>query len=132
MISAPVLAHPETVLSDDPVHRLSQLGEVCSLHVMMSDGAYRMLAVDRELMMRLLAVAQEAVFNAVQHGNAASVYITVFLDHDSLVRVQVSDDGSGVSPGAIAGNGARLLARLAPGWRLDGDVFGSTLYARVA
>jgi two-component system sensor histidine kinase UhpB len=75
----------------------------------------------------LFRVAQEAVSNAVRHGNPASVAIEAFLQ-DGAVMLRVTDDGAGGAEGAgsgLAGMRARtaalgghLVIERGAGWRV--------------
>jgi signal transduction histidine kinase len=63
--------------------------------------------------------ALEAVQNAVKHAHAASVQMSLAVEH-GLVRLRVVDDGRGITDADVPGTGrANLRERLAP---LGGDV----------
>jgi signal transduction histidine kinase len=49
-------------------------------------------------------VAQEAVRNALRHGNPSTLDVTVGV-HNGLVRLGVTDDGSGFDPGELPPDG---------------------------
>jgi signal transduction histidine kinase len=53
-------------------------------------------------------IATEAMANAVRHAGAASVVVRLAADRDGLV-VEISDDGSGIDPGAASGVGLRSM-----------------------
>ena len=58
----------------------------------------------------LFRIAQEAIHNAVRHGHAR--HITITLSGSDGVVLKVTDDGSGISPGAdrSSGRGLRIMA----------------------
>jgi signal transduction histidine kinase len=63
--------------------------------------------IDHSLALHLYRIAQEAVSNSVKHGHAKSV--TIALDVvDSMLRLRVIDDGSGLSSKTIANPGLGL------------------------
>lgn len=75
---------------------------------------------------------EEGISNARKHGRASRIAVTVARDADDL-RLEVADDGSGVSGGA-PGMGSRVLDEIAPGsWTLrPGSAGGAVLTVRLA
>ncbi len=55
------------------------------------------------------AVVREGLANIARHAGASAAQITVTVDHEVL-RVEVSDDGSGPGPDRVAGRGLENLA----------------------
>ncbi len=78
-------------------------------------------AVDNELALHLYYIAQEATMNAVRHGNAAHVTISLVPEAGRFV-LRVEDDGTGFSPAAARapGMGIRIM-------RYRAKVIGATL-----
>lgn len=56
----------------------------------------------------LYRIAQEAVRNAVRHGRARRVELTLFVSDDGLLNLTVRDDGSGLPPPEARGDGLGL------------------------
>ncbi len=76
----------------------------------------------------VIDLATEAVSNAVRHGRARTVEVTVDFDGDDLVLLRVTDDGA-VPQDSIPGLGTTLLSRCAYDWSLSPGP--TTLLARL-
>ncbi len=61
---------------------------------------------------------REALSNAARHAQASRVDVTVDVDRGGILAVQVTDNGTGIPPGASR-SGPRNLAR---GEKLGGDL----------
>ena len=59
------------------------------------------------------AVVREAVSNAVRHGDATAVSVTVTVDDD--LRIEVADNGKGLAEGITESGLANLRRRAADG-----------------
>ena len=66
--------------------------------------------VDGEVELHLYYIVQEALLNAVNHGKAGTVMVTLAADQDRL-RLTVQDDGTGFDPSGRnpAGMGLRIM-----------------------
>ena len=62
---------------------------------------------------------REALSNAARHAQASRVDVTVDVDRGGILAVQVTDNGTGIPPGASR-SGPRNLARR--GEKLGGDL----------
>jgi signal transduction histidine kinase len=83
-----------------------------------TSGAVDTLVPD-ETGVHVVAVVREAISNAVRHGHATAVTVTVEAGHDLVV--EVVDDGIGIGP-AVARSGLHNLERRAAGCGGDLDV----------
>jgi signal transduction histidine kinase len=81
------------------------------------------LSVDQRVL--LVRAAEEAITNALKHGNAGSVHIELVWDRDSTVQLTVDNDGSGFPHGESLGSGLKRLSDRARG--LGGEVALDTL-----
>lgn len=76
--------------------------------------------VDEDLGFRVALVTSEAVTNAIEHGNqmnaSRSVHLHIEVSRDSVVRVCVTDEGSGFNPESVP-DPLRTSALLAEGGR---------------
>jgi signal transduction histidine kinase len=72
-----------------------------------------------ELGEQVLAALREALSNAARHAGASQVDVTVDVDPDGILAVQVTDDGTGI-PEATHRSGLRNLARRAE--KLGGEL----------
>lgn len=91
-------------------------------------GAESVLAQDPLCARAIADLVTEAVSNAVRHGKATLIRITVDCDGDDLIRLTVVDDGH-VPQETRTGLGTRLLARCTYDWSLVPEP--TTLTARL-
>jgi signal transduction histidine kinase len=63
-------------------------------------------------------VVREGINNAIFHGNATDIDITVTTLNSNTVQVRVEDNGSGPSPRRTPGVGSDLLNTVSSGWNL--------------
>ena len=75
--------------------------------------------VDAEVAEQVLATLREALSNAARHAGASQVDVTVDVDPDRMLAVQVTDDGTGI-PAEGRRSGLRNLARRAE--KLGGEL----------
>ena len=75
--------------------------------------------VDPEVGEQVLATLREALSNAARHASASQVDVTVDVNPDGMLVVQVTDDGTGI-PAEGRRSGLRNLARRAE--KLDGEL----------
>ena len=79
-----------------------------------------LLAVDNSVSLHLYYIIQESVLNAVKHGKATDILISIARDGDHFV-LTIRDNGTGFrSPGSATGMGIRIM-------RYRSSVIGSTL-----
>jgi len=79
----------------------------------------------------LIEISREFITNAIKHGKASKVSLTVSRLDDLRIAISVIDDGQGLPPGAKPGFGSKLLSELSLVWRQD-RVGDSTLsYAEI-
>lgn len=65
------------------------------------DDEIRELDIGNEKILSLLRIIQEAVSNAVRHGGADEINISVHKDDDDMLTLEISDNGSGFDSGNI-------------------------------
>jgi signal transduction histidine kinase len=82
-------------------------------------GAGLAAPVRLELAEQVLAAVREALSNAARHAGASQVDVTVDVDPDGILAVQVTDDGTGI-PADVHRSGLRNLARRAE--KLGGEL----------
>jgi signal transduction histidine kinase len=82
-------------------------------------GAGLAASISPELGEQVLAALREALSNAARHAGAGQVDVTVDVDPDGILAVQVTDDGTGI-PEATHRSGLRNLARRAE--KLGGEL----------
>ena len=82
-------------------------------------GAGLGAGLDPELAEQVLATLREALSNAARHADASQVDVTVDVDPDGMLAVQVTDDGTGI-PADGRRSGLRNLDRRAE--KLGGEL----------
>jgi signal transduction histidine kinase len=82
-------------------------------------GAGLAAPVSGEVAEQALAALREALSNAAQHASASEVHVTVDVDPDGILAVQVIDDGTGI-PAGTKRSGLRNLASRAE--KLGGEL----------
>ena len=83
-----------------------------------SPAAASMLTADPLCTMVVTDLATEAVSNAVRHGGATTVHVTLDRDEGELIVMRVVDDGV-VPESGLPGLGTALLARCSYEWSLS-------------
>lgn len=71
-------------------------------------------------------VVEEGIANAIQHGSASEITVTINRREDRL-HIRIRDNGTGPSDGA-PGLGSRILSRLDPDWYLVSEPQGACLH----
>ena len=82
-------------------------------------GAGLAAPIRPELGDQVLAALREALSNTARHAAASQVDVTVDVDPDGILAVQVTDDGTGI-PAEVHRSGLRNLARRAE--KLGGEL----------
>jgi two-component sensor histidine kinase len=77
-------------------------------------------------------IVREAVGNAIRHGGATTVAISLDADDERLLSIVVTDNGTGVVEGASPGLGSDLFDALAFRWSRETSTHGTTVRAEVA
>jgi len=103
----------ELELNDAVRPLLQASGVVCNIHV------EDVTVLDDEIRANLRSIVREAVTNAVKHGKASSVTVTVLRDGYHLV-LRVADDGLGFAPNAVFSGGVHNMRQRAE--RLGGSL----------
>lgn len=109
----------------------------CTVRWTMDHQTVRLLVVSPDAAMSAAEIARECVTNAIKHGGATDVWITIARAGDGVVVTSV-DDGVGMSEGAQPGVGSRMLDELAVSWsRVSGGIGpngrpGTTVEAHIA
>lgn len=64
----------------------------------------------------LIEISREFITNAIKHGKASEVLLSVSKVDDLRIAIEVIDDGQGLPPGAKPGFGSKLLTELSLSW----------------
>ena len=92
---------------------------VCDVTVDVSERASRVLKRNFEAMFCVNEIMREAVSNAVRHGQAKKVLITLERISDDVIELSARNDGVSVSPGAQPGLGSKMLDELTQSWSIS-------------
>lgn len=101
---------------------------VCAVRWTLELEAADRLARDRVCAATVVELVTEATQNAVRHGRAAQVDVTIDLPDPQRIRVVVRDDGA-LGHGVVPGLGTRLLDEVALQWSRTADDDGTVLLA---
>jgi signal transduction histidine kinase len=109
--SLAVADEPAVALTLDDIR--SALGNawsgIVTLHWDAARGVKALLNQDSDLAETVWQVLREAVTNAVKHGSASSVTITLARDNTHHLRCTVKDNGKIRDPNGVPGGGSRLF-----------------------
>lgn len=94
------------------------------------DAARSALQADPTAARATAEVVREGILNAVRHGNARTVTVSIAIT-GPLLRVHVDDDGTGVAANARPGLGQAVLAAVCLDWSLTSTTSGARLSARI-
>jgi signal transduction histidine kinase len=79
----------------------------------------------------LIEISREFITNAIKHGKASKVSLTVSRLDDLRIAIEVIDDGQGLPPGAKPGFGSKLLTELSLVWRQTREGDTTLSYAEI-
>lgn len=104
---------------------------VCDVRVM--DPSHQVLAVqaDPVAAQAIADIVTEGCSNAVRHGRATTVTVQLSRPHADVIRVRITDDGSGLGRDTQAGLGTAMLQAATLSWRRTSDPAGTILQADV-
>jgi glucose-6-phosphate-specific signal transduction histidine kinase len=66
-------------------------------------------------------ICKEAVSNAVRHGEAKNITISIDRSADELLVIEAADNGRGIESDAIPGVGSRMLDDLSVDWSISNN-----------
>lgn len=102
---------------------------VCEITFDDPESLIARVSADPSATAALIEVVREAVGNAIRHGNATAVDVTVIDRGVDLVGLVISDNGTGMATGAAPGIGSDLFTSLAYEWSSDSSPDGMTITA---
>ena len=117
LVTALSPSHPRAV--SDVLADVAETWEgVAHVEFEVSPAAASMLTADPLCTMVVTDLATEAVSNAVRHGSATTVHVTLDQEERELIVMRVVDDGV-VPESGLPGLGTELLARCSYEWSLS-------------
>ena len=79
----------------------------------------------------LIEISREFITNAIKHGKASKVSLTVSRLDDLRIAIKVVDDGQGLPPSAKPGFGSKLLSELSLVWSQTREGDSTLSYAEI-
>ena len=94
---------------------------ICEIKFEISERAQRSLQRDANARMCVNEICKEAVSNAVRHGEAKKITISIDRSADELLIIQAADDGRGFWGSASPGVGSRMFDDLTISWSISNN-----------
>ena len=92
---------------------------ICDIRTNISDRAARALRSNNDACLCVNEIIKEAVSNAVRHGEAKVVNISIDRHDDFSLEIEVSNDGVPLRAQNKLGVGSRLIEELTTDWSID-------------
>ena len=105
---------------------------LCDISVIDPGGATKRVDESPSTAAAVIEIVREAVGNAVRHGSATTVSITLDSKEERFLKIEIHDNGSGVAPDAIAGLGSELFDSLTFRWSRSSSTAGTEVHAEIA
>jgi two-component sensor histidine kinase len=102
---------------------------VCTISFIDSNKTMDCVAADPAATYAVIEVVRESVGNAIRHGDATTVDITINEQTEGLLDLVITDNGSGLSKDATPGIGSDLFDSLAYSWSRDSSGSSTTITA---
>ena len=94
---------------------------ICEIKFEFSERATRSLQRDANARMCVNEICKEAVSNAVRHGEAKKIKISIDRSQDELLIIEAADDGRGSWGSTKPGVGSRMFDDLTIDWSLSNN-----------
>lgn len=91
---------------------------ICQVKFSLTERATRALARDTDARMCVNEICKEAVSNAVRHGEATEVSVSIDRTNDELLAIKISNNGRQLSSKLNRGVGSSMLDELTLSWSL--------------
>ena len=102
---------------------------VCEISFHDPDSMIERVSADPSATAALIEVVREAAGNAIRHGDATTVDVTIRGTEEDLVSLVVMDNGTGFAPGAAPGIGSDLFTALTYEWSSESSSAGTRITA---
>ena len=101
----PDVANPMDVLSEIA----ETWGGICRVSIALGHDDAKRIMSDPIAVETALEIVREGISNAIRHGNAENVWVSLSLPSDDLVRIEVVNDGVGLEVSDREGMGTKYL-----------------------
>ena len=107
---------------------------VCDIEWRIADDARKALLADADLCFCTKEIVKEAVSNAVRHGGATQMTVSLEIESGHTLVLEAVNNGCGLSAAAEAGLGSQIIRDLTYFWSLSTDEASglTTLVAKMA
>lgn len=130
ILDQPLPSAPTSQSIEREVDRKLALWEgLCTFEVGISSAA---LAAQTTSSVTIARVVEEGISNAIRHGRAAAITISISRHDDATVRIVITDNGLGPQGGGAGLGSAYLLQASADRWTLRASEPGSQLEVLVS
>ena len=125
------ITEPSAVLIVDTLSDIAELWDgSCTVRWTLDHRTLRTLTISPAAAVSVLEITRECVSNAIRHGGATEVWVTIAGAGDHVI-VTALDNGSGLSAGMRAGLGTAMLDQLSSGWTRRREDSGTRVDVRV-
>ncbi len=104
----------------------------CNVSFSVSNAVYDVLVAHPHAAECVLEVTQEAVVNAIKHGEATRIDVTIHNLSPGVLTVVIENDGIQGTGNMIPGLGTRILDEITHTWKRDFNAHGVVLTAEVS
>lgn len=112
---------------------LQQLwGGLCEIEVVAVHNLIAVIDESASTAASATELVRESVSNAVRHGSATAVSVSLVLLTNRLVSIEVVDNGSGLTEGVTSGLGSGLFDALAFRWSISSSAEGTAVRFELA
>ena len=129
------LNNPSNLEGEDISDLLNQIIEIWSdaaeITIEIPEALEAAIAMQPLASEALIEISREFITNAIKHGKASKVSLTVSRLDDLRIAIKVVDDGQGLPPGAKPGFGSKLLSELSLVWRQSREGETTLSYAEI-
>jgi signal transduction histidine kinase len=129
------LNNPSNLEGEDISDLLNQIIEIWSdaaeITIEIPDDLEAAIARQPLASEALIEISREFITNAIKHGKASKVSLTVSRLDDLRIAIKVVDDGQGLPPGAKPGFGSKLLSELSLVWSQTREGDSTLSYAEI-
>ena len=103
--------------------------DACEISFNDADSLIELISDDPVVTSALIEVVREAVGNAIRHGNATSIEVTIAHRETNLIGLKIADNGSGIAVTAVPGIGNQLFSSLTYDWTIGTSPAGTVFTA---
>jgi signal transduction histidine kinase len=118
-------------VSEEIHHKISLWEGLCSFTTVIDPIVDLRAYGDHDAARTVGRVVEEGISNAIRHGEAGDISVTITTDPDGSIRIVIVDDGHGPTENS-PGIGSAFLTQATQGhWSLSASLYGSQLNASV-